>query len=106
MIKAPVKNTYELLLILKPNLREEELENNISKVESAIKNYGGNILRVDKPYRNRFTHKIKSFKDGFYVPILFSSTPDAPNILKRTLSISDDVLRYMIVRGELGENTK
>ena len=98
MIKTAVKNLYELVLILKPNLNEEGLENSVTQVESAIKNYGGSIVKADKPFRNKFTHSIKGFKDGFYVCMLFNSPPELPNTLKRTLSISDDVLRYMISR--------
>ena len=100
MIKAPVKHLYEALIIIRSNLSEEELEKNISQIESAIKNYGGTIVKTDKPFRSKFTHKIKNFKDGYYVFILFNSPPDLPNTLKRTLSITDDVLRYQVVRKE------
>ena len=100
MIKAPGKNLYELIVIIKSNLSEADIEKNIEQVEAAIKNYGGSIVRIDKPYRNRFTHKIKGHKDGYYVSMVFNSPPELPNLLKRTLSISDDVLRHIIVTKE------
>ena len=55
---------------------------------------------MEEPSRKRFTHKIKGFKEGYYVSVLFNSPPEAPNMLKRALSISDDVLRYAIVKKE------
>lgn len=97
-IKTQVKNLYELLVILRPNINEEDLEKNISQVELAIKNYGGSIVKIDEPLRKKFTHKVKNFKDGYYVSILFNATPEIPNILKRSLSIADHVLRYILVR--------
>lgn len=100
MLKAPVKNLYEAVIVIRPNISEDDLEKNISQVESAIKNYGGNIVKIDEPVRKRFTHKIKGFKEGYYVSILFTSQPELPSTLKRTLVIADDVLRHIIIRNE------
>ena len=99
-IKTPVKNLYETIVILRPNLGEDDLEKNIVQIESAIKNYGGNIVKIEEPMRKRLTHKIKNYKEGFYVSIHFNSPPELPNTLKRTLTIVDDVLRYIVVRKE------
>lgn len=97
-IKAPVKNLYELVVLLRPNLQDDEIDKNISQIESSIKNYGGHIINIDEPLRRKVTHPVKGFKEGFYVSFLFNCPPELPNMLKRTLSISDDVLRYMVVR--------
>ncbi len=100
MLKTPTKNLYELLVVIKSNINDDDVDKNMDQIESSIKNYGGNIVKSDEPTRKRFTHKIKGFKEGYYVSILFNSPPEAPNMLKRTLSISDDVIRYVIVKKE------
>ncbi len=100
MLKAPVKNLYEVLVVIKSNINDDDLDKNIDQIEAAIKNYGGSIVKTDEPMRKRFTHKIKGFKEGYYVSILFNSPSEAPNMLKRTLSISDDVIRHTIVKRE------
>ncbi len=100
MLKTQVKNLYEVLVIIKPNINDNDLDKSISQIESAIKNYGGSIVKTDEPSRKRFTHKIKGFKEGYYVSMLFNSPSEAPNMLKRTLSISDDVIRHSIVKKE------
>ena len=99
-IKAPVKNLYEVLIVLKANISDEALEKNVTQVTSAIKNYGGSVIKIDEPVYRKFTHRIKNLKEGFYVSILFSSPTEAPNTLKRTLAISDEILRYIVVRKE------
>ena len=99
-IKAPSKNSYELLIVIKSNLSDEDIEKNISQTESAIKSYGGAIVRIDEPVRKRFTHKMKGCKEGIFVSILFNSPPEAPNTLKKTLAIADDILRYILVKRE------
>ena len=99
-VKSLVKNLYEVVVILKPNLGDEDLDKNISSLENAIKNYGGSVVKVDDPLKKKLMHKIQGVRDGLYVSCLFNSSPELPNLLKRSLSISDDVLRYMIVKRE------
>ena len=102
MQKAPVKNLiknlYEAIVIIKPNIGDDDLEKNIVQIESAIKNYGGSVVKIEEPVRRKFTHRIKGCKEGFYISVLFNSPPELPNTLKRTLSIADDVLRYIVVK--------
>ena len=99
-VKAIVKNSYEALIVFTPGLSEKDLVEAVQQIESAIKNNGGTISKVDEPIRKRFTHKIKNFKDGYYISMYFDSPPEVPNILKRSLSISDNVLRYVLIRKE------
>ncbi len=100
MQKAPVKNLYEVIVIVKSSVGDDGLEKNIMQLESAIKNYGGSVVKIEEPTRKKFTHKIKGSKEGYYVSVLFNSPPELPNTLKRTLSISDDVLRYIVIKKE------
>ena|SRR3989338_6885399 len=100
MQKAPVKNLYEVIVIVKSSVGDDGLEKNIMQLEAAIKNYGGSVVKIEEPSRKKFTHKIKGSKEGYYVSVLFNSPPELPNTLKRTLSISDDVLRYIVIKKE------
>ncbi len=100
MLKTPVKNLYEALIVIKPNLNEDGLDKNITQIESSIKNYGGNIVQMDEPSKKRLTHKINGFKEGYYLLVVFNSSSEVPNLLKRSLSISDDVIRHIIVKKE------
>ena len=40
MLKTAVKNLYELLVIIKPNINDDDLDKTITQIESSIKNYG------------------------------------------------------------------
>lgn len=99
-VKELKKNLYEVVIVLKANIGDDDLEKNITQVTSAIKNYGGNVVKVDEPVHRKFTHKMEGTKEGLYISILFNSPPEVPNTLKRTLSISDDVLRFILVKKE------
>ena len=99
-VKTVQKNKYELTLILKPDLSEDALKKVLSQIESSIKNFGGEVLTIEEPQLKRFTHKIKNVRDGFYITILFNSPPDLPNTLKKSLSIIDEVLRFVLIKKE------
>lgn len=100
MIKTPTKNSYEVNIILKSTLSDDEIEKNVNMIETTIKSHGGTVVKIDEPVRRRFTHKINGIKEGYYISFLFTSPTELPNTLKRTLSISDDVLRHIIVKKE------
>lgn len=99
-MKAAVKNLYEAMIVIKPNLNEDGLDKCVEQIQSSIKNYGGSIVQIDEPSKKRLTHKIKGFKEGNYLLVVFSSPSEVPNLLKRSLSISDDVVRHIIVKKE------
>ena len=100
MLKTQVKSLYEVLVILKSDLSDDDIDKNISQIESSIKNFGGSIVRIDEPLRRRLTHKIKGYKEGYNVSIIFNSPSELPSTLKRSLSIADDVLRYILIKRE------
>ena len=99
-VKSQQKNLYELTLILSPSLNENDLKKQINQIESAIKSFGGDILSVSEPFLRRFTHKIKTNSDGYYMTIQFNSLPELPNTLKKSLSIMDQLLRYVLISKE------
>ena len=96
--KQQNKNTYEAIIVLNPNMNDNELDKSISEIESAIQSYSGNIIKTDELQKRRLTHKIDGNKDGIILSIHFNSPPEAPNTFKRTLSINDNVLRHIIIR--------
>lgn len=99
-IKIVQKNKYELTLILKPDLSEDALNKVLAQVESSIKSFGGEVVTTTEPQLKRFTHKIKNVRDGFYITMLFNSAPDLPNTLKKSLSIVDEILRFVLIGKE------
>ncbi len=100
MQKTAIKNLYEAIVIIKSSVGDDGVNKNIDQLETSIKNYGGNVVKIEEPVRKRFTHKIKGSKEGYYVSVVFNSPPELPNTLKRTLSIDDNVLRYIVLRKE------
>lgn len=89
--------TYELLTVFKPNLDAEEVDKNLSKIEDAVKNYGGKTLNTDKIGRKKLAYDIDKFRDGFFVSRTLNIPADKVAELKKQLKLNDSIIRIMFM---------
>lgn len=89
---------YELVVVIAPNLTEEEVKAAFEKAKSVITDNGGVIDNVDDWGKRRLAYEINDFNEGFYYLVNFSSNPDLPKELDRILRITDSVVRHMIIK--------
>jgi small subunit ribosomal protein S6 len=59
---------------------------------------GGTVASIDKWGMRKFAYPIDYKNDGFYVLMTFSSSSDLPKELERQMRISDEIVRYMVIR--------
>jgi len=88
---------YEVMFILRPDLEDEALQAVTDKFRSIITS-GGEIRKEDVWGKRRLAYEIRRFREGYYVVIKFSATPDVVKELDRVLRISDEVIRHLIVK--------
>ncbi len=91
-------DTYEAMLIVIPELDEEQVENTISRFQTIIERTGGGVGNVNHWGRRKLAYEIDHRTDGFYVVMEFTAGERTLGELKRILRVSDDVLRHMIVK--------
>ncbi len=92
---------YETLFFTDPEMSEENLDQLISKVETAITKNGGQIEKVDKWGKRPLAYPVNKFNEGNYVLVNFKGNPDSLKELERTYLINQTILRFMTtVRGE------
>jgi small subunit ribosomal protein S6 len=91
-------DTYEAMLIVIPELDEEQVENTISRFQTIIGRTGGEVRDVNHWGRRKLAYEIEHRTDGYYVVIEFTTGERTLGELKRIVRISDDVLRHMIVK--------
>lgn len=90
---------YELMYIIRPELEQEALQAVVDKFQGIIQN-GGEITKHDVMGKRRLAYEINKIRDGVYVLVNFTATPDVVVELERILKISDEVIRYLITRDE------
>ena len=92
-------NKYESVVIVNPNLEEESIKNLIKKFSDLI-NTDGNIISVEEIGKRRLAYEIKKQKEGFYIVIKFEAKPELIAELERNYRITDEVMKFIVVKGE------
>ena len=88
---------YELLTVFKPNMDADEVDKALSKIEKQIKDFGGEVLSLDKMGRKKLAYEIQKFRDGFFSTQILTIAPDKIKEFKRQLKLNDNLLRVMFV---------
>jgi len=86
------------MLIVIPELDEEQVENTIGRFRTIIERTGGEVSEMNNWGRRKLAYEIDHRADGFYYVMEFTAGKQTLNELKRILRVSDDVLRHMIVK--------
>lgn len=87
----------ELLLVVRPNLTEQELQQVIQKVEEYIYHVDGKISKAENWGLKRIAYEIESFDKAYYILIKYSSPYDSSKSLEKILEKDGDILNSMII---------
>jgi len=93
-----VSRDYELGFILNPEVSEDEIRSLLDRIEQIVANYGGQIFKVNQWGRRRLAYPIERHRDGYYIFIDMTLTPETVTEIERTLRVSETVFRYMMKR--------
>jgi small subunit ribosomal protein S6 len=88
---------YELILIVDPEITEDEVNTVTNKVTETITQIQGRVVKVEKWGKRKLAYKIKKSPKGHYVIIYFMASPQALKELERTLRYNEKVIRYQLI---------
>ena len=88
---------YELTVLIHPDL-EADLDKPLTKIRDIVKSAGGEITSEDNWGKKRLAYKINKQDFAVYVYMDVQLPADAPLKISNTLNITDEVLRYLLVR--------
>lgn len=91
-------NKYEVLYILRANLDDAAKDAQVEKYSALVTANGGEVESVNKWGNKRLAYEIDGKTEGYYVLMNFTANPDLPQEMERQMKISDEVMRFMIVR--------
>lgn len=91
-------NKYELLLIIKNSISDEDKQAVIDKVEDIVKSNGGSVDSIDKWGTKKFAYTIDYMTEGYYVLWTFSADANVPAEVERFIKISENTVRCMLIR--------
>jgi small subunit ribosomal protein S6 len=96
---------YELTVLIHPD-READLEKSLKTVRELITSNGGEVKKEDNAGKKRLAYRIK--KQDFAIYVFFDVTlpATAPLKISNMLNISEDVVRYLLVKTDEKERAK
>ncbi len=89
---------YELSVIVSPEVEEEALEATMDQIKQFITTGGGQVTKVDVWGRRRLAYPIRKHLEGYYAVFQAQMPQEALPELERSLKLSEDVIRYLLVR--------
>ena len=92
-------NKYESVIIINPNVDEAGVKTLEDKFTGLI-NENGKVEKVDSMGKRKLAYEIKKFAEGTYLVFNFESKPEAIKELERVYRITDDVLKFIVVKKE------
>lgn len=94
-------NKYESVIIIKPNLTEDEIEKIIEKVKETIISFteeNANELEIEKLGKKKLAYSVKGNSEGIYVLFTFNAEREDITELERQFRIKDEIMKFIVVR--------
>lgn len=89
---------YELVVVMNPEIAEEDVPAALERVTGAITSRGGEVVEVQPWGRRRLAYPISRHTEGNYVVTQIRLDPARAHEVESGFAISEDVLRHLLVR--------
>lgn len=92
--------SYEMMVVSRPNLDEAGIQSVVDRISGLITGNGGEIVKLEPTKKQRLAYEIKDHREGYYTLVNFKGEPQTAEEINRVLKITDEVIRFLIVRPE------
>ncbi len=92
-------NKYESVIIINPSVDDEKLKAVEAKFTELI-NKDGNVTKVDNLGKKKLAYEVKKNKEGIYLVFYFEANPTLIAELERNYRITDEVIKFIVIRVE------
>lgn len=89
--------SYELLLMIKPNIDSEEVQAVVNKITESIANLGGKVTDTDLNGRKKLAYDIDNYRDAYQAVLKLELEGSKVSELNRQLRLNENVLRMMFM---------
>ena len=79
------------------NKYEEDRKNAIEKIKNYIEK-NGEIKKTEDMGKRKLAYEVKKNKEGYYYIIEFTTNPENITELERIYRITDEILKFIVVR--------
>ena len=91
---------YETMFIVKPTLTEDEIKARIEFVKDTLAKQGADIKAVEDMGMRELAYNIEKHARGYYTVLYFTAEANAIKELERVYGITEDIIRFNVVKYE------
>ena len=92
-------NKYESVIIVNPNVDEEGIKA-LEKKFTDIINNDGKLEKIDNLGKRKLSYEVKKNNEGIYLVLTFEANADLIEELQRNYRITDEVIKFIVIRIE------
>ncbi|WP_373072415.1 30S ribosomal protein S6 [Sulfurimonas sp.] len=89
---------YENLVIVKPTLTAEEIQESLKAIQEVITSNGGEIATTDDMGMRKLAYPIEKQERGFFQVIYYSAEPSAISEIERRFRLNEELLRFVTIK--------
>jgi small subunit ribosomal protein S6 len=91
-------SSYELVLIISPDVVDEEMPEFITKLGELVNKVGGSVDEVNQWGRRKLAYPIKRSTEGNYLLTKVKMKPSVTKELEANLRLSGKILRHLLIK--------
>ena len=96
--RKPAMRPYESMIVFDTAVDAQTIQIALDRALETVRTSGGNPGTIDRWGKRPLAYEINKRKEGYYVLVEFSGEPTTVVELDRILTLSDEVLRFKILR--------
>ena len=90
-------NKYESVIIINQSVDEEKVKS-LSNTFADLINKHGKVEKIEDLGKKKLAYEVKKNSEGYYVVTTFEAEPTLITELERNYRITDDVIKFMVIR--------
>ncbi len=97
---------YEMVIVLHPELEEADRGKIIDEVKGIIGKFKGTIGGIDEWGKKTLAYPINKLKEGYYILMEYTLSPEGLKEVDRKLKINEKVIRFQALRAAQSKKKK
>lgn len=89
--------TYEALYIVRPDVRDDDVQTIAKEVETLLTENGGAIVRSEIWGKRKLAYEVQKCSEGYYILLRFEASPSFVARLENHFRLTDAIIRYLVV---------
>ena len=99
-------HSYDLNVILDPNLNETQLKLEKDAITAQIERVEGAVQELDEWGNKRLAYPIRKLNEGYYLIYKLTLSETAPRQLSTNLRLRDNIMRVLVTRDRPEQRTR